>query len=96
MDLKAQVARLQKAPNPLLAQQAVLGIFHLISQQDQQLDLASLRPVLEPCLSHSYKASSYPPLPPSPLGVSLTWHMAKPFLKLHRVWSVRLWIVCAA
>jgi len=57
MDLEALVTRLQKAPNPVLAQQAVLGIFHLISQKDQ-LHLPTLRCSLDPCLSHWNKASS--------------------------------------
>ncbi|KAF5834397.1 hypothetical protein DUNSADRAFT_8952 [Dunaliella salina] len=54
MDLTTQRARLA-APNPILAQQAVVGIFHHLQEQHGKLGLDLLRPFLEPCLSHGVK-----------------------------------------
>jgi hypothetical protein len=48
-----QIQRLGSA-NPILAQQAVLGIFHSLNAQ-KQLDPGALAPVLEPCFAHSVK-----------------------------------------
>eukprot|EP00983_Pelagomonas_calceolata_P051743 1142543-Pelagomonas_calceolata.AAC.10 len=54
MDLSTQRARLA-APNPILAQQAVVGIFHHLTGKNEKLGLDLLRPHLEPCLSHGTK-----------------------------------------
>jgi len=60
MDLPAQRSRILACTNPILQVQAVVGLFHLIEQQDKhKLDLASLRPYLEPCLSHTLKVSFF-------------------------------------